>query len=49
MRFPEKLLDDVDELVENREFPSRSEAIRTAVREMVNDSEDDSSKKPWYK
>jgi Arc/MetJ-type ribon-helix-helix transcriptional regulator len=40
-------------MVETGEFPNRSEAIRSAVREMINEQQDDrhesSSKHTWAK
>ena len=37
VRIPESYLRDIDFLVEAEDFPSRSEVIRTAVRDLVND------------
>ncbi len=36
VRIPESYLRDIDFLVEAEDFPSRSEVIRTAVRDLVN-------------
>lgn len=35
IRLPKKYLEDINFLVEHDDFPSRSEAIRTAVRDML--------------
>jgi len=35
VHLPENFLADLDELVKRRKFPSRSEAIRAAVRELI--------------
>ena len=47
LRIPKQQVEAVEELVETGEFPNRSEAIRSAVREMVNeeDSERDRSRR----
>lgn len=37
MRAPKRLLDEIDTLVENGYYPNRSEAIRTAIRDMLNE------------
>jgi Arc/MetJ-type ribon-helix-helix transcriptional regulator len=36
-RLPEQQVEQVDELVENGEWPNRSEAVRHAVREWLDD------------
>ena len=36
IRIPESYMKDIDFLVEAEDFPSRSEVIRTAVRDLVN-------------
>lgn len=37
LRVPKRQVEEIEDLVENGEFPTRSEAIRTAVREMLNE------------
>ncbi|UCD91827.1 MAG: ribbon-helix-helix protein, CopG family [Methanobacteriota archaeon] len=37
IRVPRRFLDAIDFLVEMDDFPSRSEAIRTAIRNLVYD------------
>ena len=39
LRIPKQQIDEVEEMVETGQFPNRSEAIRSAVREMLNESE----------
>ena len=36
-RIPERKLDDVESLVDDGEFASRSEAIRQAVRDLIRE------------
>lgn len=40
IRVPRRFLDAIDFLVEMDDFPSRSEAIRTAIRNLVYDRVD---------
>jgi Arc/MetJ-type ribon-helix-helix transcriptional regulator len=53
LRIPKQQIDEVEQLVETGEFPNRSEAIRSAVREMINEqaekTQDSSSKRNWAK
>ncbi len=37
IRLPKEFIDEIDFLVEVEDFPSRSEAIRTAVRDLLYD------------
>mgnify|MGYP002760216660 FL=1 len=39
LRIPKQQIDEVEEMVETGQFPNRSEAIRSAVREMLNETE----------
>jgi len=39
LRIPKQQIEEVEQLVETGEFPNRSEAIRSAVREMINEQE----------
>lgn len=48
LRVPEKQVEDVDQLVESGEFPNRSEAIRAAVREMLQERDLEDSR-PAYR
>ncbi len=40
LRIPKQQVEEVERLVDSGEFPNRSEAIRSAVREMINDQEE---------
>lgn len=37
LRIPKQQVEEVEQMVETGEFPNRSEAIRSAVREMLNE------------
>jgi Arc/MetJ-type ribon-helix-helix transcriptional regulator len=53
LRIPKQQIDEVEQMVETGEFPNRSEAIRSAVREMLaeqddsRDSSDRRDKRSW--
>ncbi|WP_254863828.1 ribbon-helix-helix domain-containing protein [Halovivax gelatinilyticus] len=53
LRIPKQQIDEVEQLVETGEFPNRSEAIRSAVREMINEQNDGrperAGKRNWAK
>jgi Arc/MetJ-type ribon-helix-helix transcriptional regulator len=53
LRIPKQQIEEVEQMVETGEFPNRSEAIRSAVREMINEQgegrERTSSKRTWAK
>jgi len=51
LRIPKQQIEEVEELVETGEFPNRSEAIRSAVRDMIGEQSDDTRPKqrPWAK
>lgn len=53
LRIPKQQIEEVEQMVETGEFPNRSEAIRSAVREMINEQQDDrhesSGKHTWAK
>ena len=40
LRIPKQQIEEVEQLVDSGEFPNRSEAIRSAVREMINEQEE---------
>lgn len=42
LRIPKQQVEEVEQMVESGEFPNRSEAIRSAVREMVNEQRKES-------
>jgi len=41
LRIPKQQIEEVERMVETGQYPNRSEAIRSAVREMVNEQADD--------
>jgi len=41
VRLPEGHVEDLDALVEKGMYPSRSEAIRAAVRQLLSEDEDE--------
>ncbi|MFB6253617.1 MAG: ribbon-helix-helix domain-containing protein [Halobacteriaceae archaeon] len=51
LRIPKQQVEEVEQMVEQGQFPNRSEAIRSAVREMLNDKRDSGSKngRNWAK
>ncbi|WP_224332728.1 ribbon-helix-helix domain-containing protein [Haloprofundus halobius] len=47
LRIPKQQIEEVEQMVETGEFPNRSEAIRSAVREMLNEQvEERDAKRP---
>jgi Arc/MetJ-type ribon-helix-helix transcriptional regulator len=53
LRIPRQQVEEVEQMVETGEFPNRSEAIRSAVREMIdeNDATDNTGRRDrsWAK
>jgi Arc/MetJ-type ribon-helix-helix transcriptional regulator len=52
LRIPKQQIEEVEQMVETGEFPNRSEAIRAAVRDMLNEQEDtteQTTKRSWAK
>ncbi|AKU06702.1 MULTISPECIES: ribbon-helix-helix domain-containing protein [Haloferax] len=55
LRIPKQQIEEVERMVETGEFPNRSEAIRSAVRDMLNEQTTDkrqresTSKRGWAK
>ncbi|MDQ2051222.1 ribbon-helix-helix domain-containing protein [Natronolimnohabitans sp. A-GB9] len=55
LRIPKQQIEEVEQLVDSGEFPNRSEAIRSAVREMINEQQqndgpnEQSGKRTWAK
>jgi antitoxin ParD1/3/4 len=39
LRIPEQQIAEVEQLVQKGEYPNRSEAIRSAIREMLKENE----------
>ncbi len=42
LRIPKQQIEEVEHMVETGEYPNRSEAIRAAVRDMLNEQDDES-------
>ena len=40
LRIPKQQIDAVEQMVESGQYPNRSEAIRSAVREMIEEEGD---------
>jgi len=51
LRIPKQQIEEVEEMVELGKYPNRSEAIRSAVREMLDEQTDSTSneKRNWAK
>ncbi len=52
LRIPKQQIEEVERMVDTGEFPNRSEAIRSAVREMLNEQQDAERRekhRPWAK
>lgn len=52
LRIPKQQIDEVERLVDTGKFPNRSEAIRAAVREMINEELDEgqpTKRRGWAK
>lgn len=55
LRIPKQQIEGVERMVETGEFPNRSEAIRAAVREMLNEQNEGTTgnqrpkKRSWAK
>jgi Arc/MetJ-type ribon-helix-helix transcriptional regulator len=51
LRIPKQQIEEVERMVDTGQFPNRSEAIRSAVREMINEQETEPGEKnrPWAK
>jgi antitoxin ParD1/3/4 len=54
LRIPEQQIEEVERMVETGQFPNRSEAIRSAVREMLNErathrDAQQTQERPWAK
>jgi Arc/MetJ-type ribon-helix-helix transcriptional regulator len=49
LRIPKQQIEEVERMVETGEYPNRSEAIRAAVRDMINEEgdRDRRNKRPW--
>jgi len=51
LRIPKQQIEEVEQMVEHGQFPNRSEAIRSAVREMLSEQaepgENKNTTKTW--
>ncbi|PSP99027.1 ribbon-helix-helix protein, CopG family [Halobacteriales archaeon QS_5_70_17] len=50
LRIPKQQIEEVERMVETGEYPNRSEAIRAAVRDMINEEDPErrrNNKRPW--
>ncbi|MFB6169580.1 MAG: ribbon-helix-helix domain-containing protein [Haloarculaceae archaeon] len=48
LRIPKQQIEEVERMVETGEFPNRSEAIRSAVREMLSEQEPTDGRRRQY-
>lgn len=46
LRIPKQQIDAVEQMVESGQYPNRSEAIRSAVREMIEEEGDTVERRP---
>ena len=52
LRIPKQQIEEVEQMVETGEFPNRSEAIRSAVRDMLKEQSggrERGRERPWAK
>ena len=52
LRIPKQQIEEVEQMVERGKYPNRSEAIRSAVREMLDEQqqqEQSNSRRTWAK
>lgn len=49
VRIPQEQIDEVDAIVSAGEFPSRSEAVRQAVRDLIDEHSEPAIERPWAK
>ena len=46
LRIPKQQIEEVEQMVETGQYPNRSEAIRSAVREMIDEQEPEGNESP---
>jgi len=46
LRIPKQQIEEVEQMVETGQYPNRSEAIRSAVREMIDEHEPEGRESP---
>ncbi|MBB6647561.1 ribbon-helix-helix domain-containing protein [Halobellus ruber] len=53
LRIPKQQIEEVEQMVETGQYPNRSEAIRSAVREMLDEQDvegrESATKRTWAK
>jgi antitoxin ParD1/3/4 len=52
LRIPKQQIEEVEQMVETGQYPNRSEAIRSAVRDMLDEqdeSRESPTKRTWAK
>ncbi|MFB6082129.1 MAG: ribbon-helix-helix domain-containing protein [Halanaeroarchaeum sp.] len=50
LRIPAAQIEEVEQMVERGKYPNRSEAIRSAVREMLDEQQDqNNTRRNWAK
>jgi Arc/MetJ-type ribon-helix-helix transcriptional regulator len=51
LRIPKQQIEEVEQMVETGKYPNRSEAIRSAVRDMLDEKrqEQSNSRRTWAK
>ena len=51
LRIPKQQIEEVEQMVDRGKYPNRSEAIRSAVREMIDEQEQErpKSRRSWAK
>ena len=53
LRIPKQQIEEVEQMGETGQYPNRSEAIRSAVREMIDEQEpegrESATKRTWAK
>ncbi len=46
LRIPKQQIEQVERMVESGQYPNRSEAIRAAVRDMIDEEADPADRQP---
>ncbi len=46
LRIPKQQIEEVEQMVETGQYPNRSEAIRSAVRDMLDEQEPENRESP---
>jgi Arc/MetJ-type ribon-helix-helix transcriptional regulator len=47
LRIPKQQIEEVEQMVEQGTYPNRSEAIRSAVREMLDEQRENDNGRQW--